>query len=327
MRPIASRRYLRFRARHEAADSAWFWLGKKGRVTDSGVRQMLERRCLDAGIPPVHPHQFRHASRLACHRRAGARPDAVSGAHCTIRPPTDDGGAPAAFYPYYTSGLALGGCALDRWPNVRASAPVITASCTSTDSCFRSPMPTWPEHQHRLQRLPAADPAQQPWPSGLKGSSKLVGRGDVMKSNRSIPAATVIPVLTYPDVRKAVAWLSSSFGSVERVRIGENHRAQLSVGDGAVIVADTGAKRRSPDRAATTHSVTVRVDDVQGQRDRAARHGAVIVVEPTDYPFGERQCIVFDPWGHQRTFSQTVADVAPEVWVVRPSIRCSSWLV
>jgi integrase len=29
-------------------------------MTDSGVRRMLERRCVDAGIPPVHPHQFRH---------------------------------------------------------------------------------------------------------------------------------------------------------------------------------------------------------------------------------------------------------------------------
>ena len=56
----ALRRYLRFRARHDAAASSWFWLGKKGRMTDSGVRQMLERRCHDAGIAPVHPHQFRH---------------------------------------------------------------------------------------------------------------------------------------------------------------------------------------------------------------------------------------------------------------------------
>lgn len=54
------RRYLRFRGRHDAAESPPFWLGKKGRMTDSGVRQMLERRCVDAGIPPVHPHQFRH---------------------------------------------------------------------------------------------------------------------------------------------------------------------------------------------------------------------------------------------------------------------------
>jgi hypothetical protein len=34
-----------------------------------------------------------------------------TGAHCTIVPPTDDNGAPANFYPYYSSGHALGGCA------------------------------------------------------------------------------------------------------------------------------------------------------------------------------------------------------------------------
>jgi hypothetical protein len=54
-----------------------------------------------------------------------------------------------------------------------------------------------------------------------------------MKANRSIPASTVIPVLIYPDVREAVAWLSAAFGFVERVRIGENHRTQLRFGGGA----------------------------------------------------------------------------------------------
>jgi hypothetical protein len=34
-----------------------------------------------------------------------------------------------------------------------------------------------------------------------------------MKSNRSIPSATVIPVLIYPDVREAVAWLEEPSGS------------------------------------------------------------------------------------------------------------------
>ena len=31
----------------------------------------------------------------------------------------------------------------------------------------------------------------------------------------------MIPVLTYPDVREAVAWLSEAFGFRERVQIGE----------------------------------------------------------------------------------------------------------
>lgn len=33
-----------------------------------------------------------------------------------------------------------------------------------------------------------------------------------MKSNRSVPQATVIPILIYPDVREAVEWLSQAFG-------------------------------------------------------------------------------------------------------------------
>ena len=61
-----------------------------------------------------------------------------------------------------------------------------------------------------------------------------------MKPNRSIPSATVIPVLVYPDVREAVRWLGDAFGFEERVRIGEAHRSQLRVGDGAVIPHGTG---------------------------------------------------------------------------------------
>lgn len=135
-----------------------------------------------------------------------------------------------------------------------------------------------------------------------------------MRSNRSIPRATVIPVLTYSDVRGAVTWLSASFGFVERVRIGEDHRAQMSVGDGAVILADVSGDRQAPDPAVKTSSVTVRVDDVSALRDRAAEQGGIVLMEPTDFAFGERQCTIVDPWGHHWTFSQTIADVLPEDW-------------
>lgn len=105
-----------------------------------------------------------------------------------------------------------------------------------------------------------------------------------MKPNRSIPSATVIPVLIYPDVRAAVEWLSAAFGFAERVQIGEDHRSQLSVGDGAVIVGDVRNERRPPRPGEATHSVMVRVDTAA------------------------------DPAGHHWTFSETLADVAPEEW-------------
>ena len=135
-----------------------------------------------------------------------------------------------------------------------------------------------------------------------------------MKPNRSIPSAQVVPVLIYPDVRAAVAWLEAAFGFAERVRIGEDHRSQLRVGEGAVIVGDVRHDRRPPRAGEVTHSVMVRVDDTKAHCERARSHGARIVMEPTDFEYGERQYTAEDPAGHQWTFSETLEDVHPETW-------------
>lgn len=106
-----------------------------------------------------------------------------------------------------------------------------------------------------------------------------------MKANRSIPSVTVIPVLIYPDVR-AVTWLCAAFGFLERVRIGEDHRSQLKVGDGAVILGDVRNDRIAPRTGEVNHSVLVRVPDVDAHFERARLHGARIVAVPTDFPYG-----------------------------------------
>lgn len=134
-----------------------------------------------------------------------------------------------------------------------------------------------------------------------------------MKRNRSVPPPTVTPVLSYPDVRTAVAWLSDAFGFVERTRIGDNHRAQLSAGEGgAVIVADTGGDREPPIPGAVTHYVKVRVEDVEAVYERARLHGATVLEPPTDREYGERECSFEDLAGHRWEFTETVTDVAPE---------------
>jgi uncharacterized glyoxalase superfamily protein PhnB len=143
-----------------------------------------------------------------------------------------------------------------------------------------------------------------------------------VKRNRSIPAAVVIPVLIYPDVREAVSWLSAAFGFEERLQIGENHRSQLSFGDGALIVADVRREQRPPRPSEVTHSVVVRVDDARAHCERARSHGARIVMEPTDFEYGERQYAAEDPAGHRWTFSETLEDVDPGTWggkLVKPS--------
>jgi uncharacterized glyoxalase superfamily protein PhnB len=134
-----------------------------------------------------------------------------------------------------------------------------------------------------------------------------------MKPNQSIPPATVIPVLTYPDVRAAVAWLTAAFGFVERVRIGESHRAQMSIGDdGAVIVADVRGRQRPPEEGIVTHLIKVRVEDVDAQFERASSFGAHVVEPAIDHVYGERECTLDDLAGHRWQFTQTLRDVRPE---------------
>jgi uncharacterized glyoxalase superfamily protein PhnB len=134
-------------------------------------------------------------------------------------------------------------------------------------------------------------------------------------TNRSIPAATIIPVLVYPDVRAAVAWLTEAFGFVERVRIGEDHRSQMQVGDdGALIVADVRGEQQPPQAGAVTHVIKVRVADVNAQFERARSQGARVLQEPIEYEYGERECTVEDLAGHRWQFTQTMRDVAPEEW-------------
>src|SRR5258708_10966276 len=88
-----------------------------------------------------------------------------------------------------------------------------------------------------------------------------------MRPNRSIPSAVVIPVLIYPDVRAAVAWLSAAFGFVARLQIGENHRSQLSVGDAAGTVGGGRHGRHPPRPRWRTVALLLRVDDPQPHSD------------------------------------------------------------
>jgi uncharacterized glyoxalase superfamily protein PhnB len=149
-----------------------------------------------------------------------------------------------------------------------------------------------------------------------------------MVANRSAPPGSIVPTLVYEDVAAAIDWLRSAYGFTERYRYGPEDRtagALLAVGDGAVMltVARVGQGfRLSPDSAAlrpprpneVSHVVSVHVDDVDSHHERAKQFGARILQPPTDHPFGERQYTAEDLGGHRWTFSQSIADVAPEEW-------------
>lgn len=54
-------RYIRARPRHPKAELPWLWLSARGQFTHWGIRQMLDRRALAAGVEGVHPHRFRRS--------------------------------------------------------------------------------------------------------------------------------------------------------------------------------------------------------------------------------------------------------------------------
>jgi uncharacterized glyoxalase superfamily protein PhnB len=138
-----------------------------------------------------------------------------------------------------------------------------------------------------------------------------------MATNRSAPQATIVPILVYEDVGEAIAWLSRAFGFTERLRMerdGVLGHAQLAFAEGAIMIGRQGGPYRAPRGDEVTQYVHVTVDDVEKHFEHAKQCGARIVKAPTDMPFGVRQYTCRDHAGHWWTFSQNVADVAPEEW-------------
>jgi uncharacterized glyoxalase superfamily protein PhnB len=138
----------------------------------------------------------------------------------------------------------------------------------------------------------------------------------MLKKNRSAPDSAVIPVLYYPDVRKAVDWLTTALPFTERLRIG-GHRCQLVHGNGAIVVAEPGGHANAAAStldSAGAHLVMLRVTGVDALFRRATAAGAHVLAEPTEHMYGERQCSFLDPWGHPWTLSETIFDSDPAGW-------------
>ena len=128
-----------------------------------------------------------------------------------------------------------------------------------------------------------------------------------MRNNRSVPPCPVIPVLIYPDPGAAAEWLCAAFGFTVRLRIA-NHRIQMRAGDGCFTIAEGNV---TPNRSCI---IQVRVEDARAHCERARQHGAIILDEPTDHMYGERQYNAQDFHGHFWDFTQTIADIEPESW-------------
>jgi uncharacterized glyoxalase superfamily protein PhnB len=140
--------------------------------------------------------------------------------------------------------------------------------------------------------------------------------------NRSAPPGPVVPILAYRSVGEAIDWLCHAFGFTERLRTpaepdGTIHHAQLAVGAGAVILVTRSSV--APD---FVQAVSVSVADIDAHFATAKQFRVRVVNAPATYGFGERQYSALDLEGNHWTFSQTLADIAPEEWgAITPGTR------
>jgi site-specific recombinase XerD len=71
-------RYLmRARRTHRHQALPWLWLGPKGQLGASGIRQVIERRGEQAGVAGAHAHRFRHTYADRWLRDGGSEVDLV----------------------------------------------------------------------------------------------------------------------------------------------------------------------------------------------------------------------------------------------------------
>jgi PhnB protein len=138
-----------------------------------------------------------------------------------------------------------------------------------------------------------------------------------MPKNPPADTPRVTPYLYYQDVAAALRFLADAFGFRERLRMpgsdGKIAHAEMTLGDGLVMMGCPGADYRNPKRLGqTTQSLYVYVDDVDAHCARAKKAGAKIINEPEDQFYGDRRYGAEDPEGHHWFFATHVRDVAPE---------------
>jgi uncharacterized glyoxalase superfamily protein PhnB len=139
-----------------------------------------------------------------------------------------------------------------------------------------------------------------------------------MVTNRSVPADTVLPHLTYRDAAAASTWLADVFGFTEYYRYGPPGApsgVQMHLGDAWIMLdtADTGEKTRA-ELGYGTQMLTVFVADVDAHYDNAKAAGAMIVENLHETMYGERQYGAHDLDGHHWLFSTHARDVSPAEW-------------
>ncbi len=129
----------------------------------------------------------------------------------------------------------------------------------------------------------------------------------------------VYPYLRVKGTPAAIAFYQTVFGAKERFRLtepgGRIGHIELDIGNIVLMLSEEYPEYgilgpQAP--GATGMAIHLHVDNADELAARAVAAGATMVREPADQFYGERSCLIRDPFGHEWMLGHEIEKVTPE---------------
>lgn len=129
----------------------------------------------------------------------------------------------------------------------------------------------------------------------------------------------VTPYLCVDGAAAAIEFYGSVLGTTERMRLegpdGTLGHAEIELGGSVIMLSDPFAEMEvfSPKTiGGSPVTMHVYVEDVDDVHARALAAGATELRPLTDQFYGDRSCLILDPFGHLWDLATHIEDVSPE---------------
>ena len=146
-------------------------------------------------------------------------------------------------------------------------------------------------------------------PAAKKSSVKAVPEG----------MHTITPHLVCAGAVKAMEFYKKAFGAIELMKLetpdGRLMHGRVQIGDSILMLFDEMSECGALSPLALKGSPVVihlQVENVDAMFAQAVTAGATAKMPPADMFWGDRYCVLEDPYGHQWSIATHVQDLSPE---------------
>lgn len=129
----------------------------------------------------------------------------------------------------------------------------------------------------------------------------------------------VFPYLRVKDAPSAIAFYKEIFGARERFRLtepdGRIGHIEFDLGGSILMVSEEYPEYGilGPQQPGTTGmAIHLHVDNADELAGRAVAAGATMMRPLADHFYGERSCLIRDPFGHEWMLGHEIEQVAPD---------------